>query len=59
MLREERLREEPAEGAPGSRKLPPGTLVHVVKFAGTFAVVAIEGQQVGYIPQAALLKIAQ
>jgi hypothetical protein len=57
VTRTERLRERPATDAPGDRELAPGTLVRVVELSGDWAVVARDGQKMGYVPIAALLKL--
>jgi uncharacterized caspase-like protein len=57
VTRTERLRVRPGADAPGERDLSPGTLVRVVEFYGDWAVVAREGQKIGYMPVAALLKL--
>ncbi len=57
VIRAERVREKPAPDTPGERQLEPGTLVHVVEFVGDWAVVAREGEKMGYLPVKALLKL--
>jgi Caspase domain len=57
VTRTERVRERPAADAPGDRQLAPGTLVRVVQFSGDWAVVARDGQKMGYLPVASLLRL--
>ncbi len=57
LIRTERVREEPAPDAPGERQLPPRTQVHVVEFVGDWAVVAREGEKMGYVPVKALAEL--
>ena len=59
LLRPERVRERPAEDAPSHRQLEPGDLVRQVESGSGWSVIAIEGQRIGYVPDAALLKLRQ
>ena len=57
VTRPERVRERPAADAPGERELAPGTQVRVVEFVGDWAIVARDGQKMGYLPVEALLEL--
>jgi hypothetical protein len=57
VIRTERVREEPRAGAPGERELSAGTQVRVVEFKDAWAVVARDGQKMGYVPVEALLEL--
>src|SRR5262249_41522547 len=55
LIRPELVRERPAADAPGERQLSPGTQVRVVEFTiDAWAIVAREGEKLGYVPAAAL-----
>jgi len=45
---------EALERCPGERQLSPGTQVRVVEFTDTSAIVARDGEKLGYVPAAAL-----
>jgi hypothetical protein len=57
LIREERVREKAEPAAPGERTIPAGTQVRVVAFDGAWAVIAREGQRLGYVPADALVKL--
>jgi hypothetical protein len=57
VIRSERVRTLAATDAPGERILAPGSQVHVVEFVGDWAVVARDGQKMGYFPVGALAKL--
>ena len=48
-VRPERVREKAAADSPGL-ELPPGTQVRIVRLFDTWALVAREGQELGYVP---------
>jgi len=51
LLRDERVREKPAEDASGERVLQAATLVDVVRFIdGNWALIASDGVALGYVP---------
>jgi hypothetical protein len=54
VIRQERVREEPRTDAPGERTLSPGTQVRVIELKAEWAIIARDGQKMGYIPLAAL-----
>ena len=54
LIRAERVREQPADDAPGSQTLPIYTAVRVVKLVGGFSVIARDGVKLGYVPSDAL-----
>ena len=56
LVRSERVRERPAADAQGGRELPAGFQVRVVEYEGGWAVIARDGQRLGYVPVEALLK---
>ena len=56
LIRAERVRKRPTADAPGARELSPGAGVRVLEFAGDWALVAREGQTLGYVPAAALAR---
>ena len=57
VIRIEPLRLHAAADAPIQRNLDPGTLVRVVDLAGDWALIAREGQKLGYVPLQALVRI--
>ena len=57
VIRTERVRQKAASAAPGERELPPGTMVRVLEFAGDWAIVARDGEKLGYVPFEAILKM--
>jgi WD40 repeat protein len=55
LIRPELVRERPATDAPGERQLSPGIQVRVVEFTtDAWAIIAREGEKLGYVPAAAL-----
>jgi uncharacterized caspase-like protein len=56
LVRAERLRENPANDAPGQRELKAGFEVSIVRLVNTFALIARDGQKLGYVPVEALAK---
>jgi hypothetical protein len=56
LIRAERVREAPADDARGWRELRPGTLLRVIEFEAGWAVVARNGERLGYVPLEALAK---
>jgi tetratricopeptide (TPR) repeat protein len=57
LTREELLRERPAPDATGERKLRAGDQVSAVKFVGDWAMIARDGQMLGYVPADALVRL--
>ena len=57
LVRIERVRVKPEAGAQGERELAPGAQVRIVKFDGAWAMVAIDGQELGYVPSEALARL--
>ena len=57
LLRSERLRTLDADDAPVSRILDMGTQVRIVTIVGKWALVARDGQKLGYVPQDSLLNL--
>jgi hypothetical protein len=57
VIREEILRERPAEDAPGSRTLAPGTQVRAVEFVGDWVIVARDGHGLGYVRTNVLVRL--
>ena len=57
VVRNARVREQAAVDAQGERELSPGTQVRVLKFEGAWALVAREGQKLGFAPAESLLKL--
>lgn len=51
------MREQPAAEAQGNRSLPPGTLLRVIDFEGGWAVIARDGERLGYVPAEALVRM--
>ena len=51
------MREQAAMDAQGERELTPGAQVRIVKFEKDWAVVAIDGQLLGYVPADALAQL--
>ena len=47
----------PAPDAPGERKLPEGYQVTGVEFVGEWAMIARDGQKIGYVPMGSLAKL--
>jgi hypothetical protein len=54
LIRAERVREKAESNAPGERTLSPGTQVRVVQQLEDWAVIAREGERLGYVPVTAL-----
>jgi uncharacterized caspase-like protein len=59
LVRRERVREQAAADAQGEQELSPGMQVRVLKFDGAWALVARDGQKLGYVPAEALIKLLQ
>jgi hypothetical protein len=57
LIRQAMVKELPAQDAAGELQLWPGTQVSVVKSSGFWALVAREGQTVGYVPADALARL--
>ena len=57
LIRSERVREKPADDASGERQLGPGTQVRVIEFIGGWAIIARDGQKLGYVPENAVLRL--
>ena len=57
LIRPERVRGRPAPDASGERQLSPGAQVHVLRLADQWAVIAREGQELGYVPADALARL--
>ena len=57
LIRAERVRERPATDASSKRELSAGTLLRVVEFEAGWAVIARDGERLGYVPVEALLKM--
>jgi uncharacterized caspase-like protein len=57
LLRDEVVREKAADDAPVSRPISQGTQVRVVTIVGKWALVAREGQKLGYVPEDSLLRL--
>ena len=57
LIRRELVREQPAADAPGERELSPGAQVRLVRQVEQWAVIAREGQELGYVPVDALLRL--
>ena len=55
--RSERVRERAAADAQGERELPEGFQVRVVEFEGGWAIIARDGERLGYMPVEALVKM--
>jgi hypothetical protein len=51
------VRERPAADAPGERELAPGAQVRVLRLVEQWAVIAREGQELGYVPAEALARL--
>jgi WD40 repeat protein len=55
LIRAELVRERASQDAPGDRQLSPGIQVRVVEFTtDAWAIIAREGEKLGYVPAAAL-----
>ena len=57
LIRNARVREQAATDAGGERELPPGTQVRVLKFEGAWALIARDGQKIGFVPAEALVAL--
>ncbi len=57
LVREERVRERPTAEAQGDPALPPGTLLRVIEFEGGWAIIARDGERLGYVPVEALVRM--
>jgi hypothetical protein len=57
LIREERVRTKPEDDAPGDLELASGTLVRVVDVVGDWAVVARDGEKLGYVRASTLLRV--
>jgi Caspase domain len=58
LIRAERVRERPEPDAPGGeRPISRGTQVRVIDIVGDWAIVARDGQKLGYVPTDALLEL--
>ena len=57
LIRRELVRERPAADAAGERELSPGAQVRLVRQVEQWAVIAREGQELGYVPVDALLRL--
>jgi hypothetical protein len=55
LIKEERVRERPDKNAQGLRVLTPGAQVRVVKLMDPWAMIAIDGEKLGYVPNEALV----
>ena len=56
-IRRERVREQAAADAQGERELSPGMQVRVLKFEDAWALIARDGQKLGYVPAEAVAPI--
>ena len=59
LIRSERVHEQASSDAPGERTLAAGTQVRVVQQLNGWAVIAREGEKLGYVPEEALLRLLQ
>ncbi|MGB8399023.1 caspase family protein [Bradyrhizobium sp.] len=57
VIRAELVREKPSSDSPGSRQLEPGMRVRAVEFSGAWALIARDGQKLGYTPADALARM--
>jgi WD40 repeat protein len=57
LIRPERMRERPAADAPEGRELSPGTQVRVVRVVEHWVAIAREGQELGFVPAEALVRL--
>ena len=57
LIRAEQVREQPSSNAQIGRSLAAGTQVRVVQLLNGWAVIAREGEKLGYVPEAALLRL--
>ena len=51
------MRERAEADAPGARELPPGAHVYLVRLVNQWAVIAREGQELGFVPIEALARM--
>ncbi len=56
VIRSATIRAQPTDGSSSGRTVKPGTLVRVVKFIGDWAIIARDGQKMGYLRTSELLK---
>ena len=59
LIRTERVRERPASDALSKLNLSPGTLLRLVEEEAGWAVIARDGERLGYVPAEALLEISR
>ena len=57
LVRAEQVREQPQGAAPVSRSLEAGTQVRVVELLKGWAVIARDGEKLGYVPEESLLQL--
>ena len=57
LIRAEQVREQPSSNAQVGRSLAAGTQVRVVQLLNGWAVIAREGEKLGYVPEEALLRL--
>lgn len=57
LSRAEPVREQPQSEAAAERTLSPGTLLRVIDVVGDWAIVARDGQKLGYVPMDSLLQL--
>ena len=57
LIRRERVREQAAPDTQGERELSPGMQVRVLKFDGAWALIARDGQKLGFVPADAIAQI--
>ena len=57
LIRAEQVREQPSSNAQIGRSLAAGTQVRVVQLLNGWAVIAREGEKLGYVPEEALLRL--
>ena len=57
LIRAEQVREQPQGAAPVARSLEAGTQVRVVQLLNGWAVIAREGEKLGYVPEGSLLQL--
>jgi hypothetical protein len=57
VIRNERVPETPNTDVAGERELAAGTLVRVLAFDDEWAIIARDGEKLGYVPVEAILKM--
>jgi hypothetical protein len=57
LIRAEQIREQPENTAPVSRSLDAGTQVRVVQLLKGWAIIARDGEKLGYVPEGSLLQL--